>query len=130
MKKIITLSIIIIMTFALLPDRIMAGNSTSYTILVQKKSKEDSRHNQDLSPVGNRMPPRLLPILISQEGLSIPDVNNDEIILYEVIDQYGTYLATFTTEAEFISFIFMNEGSIEIRIYLDEYILQGYLSLQ
>lgn len=129
MKKVITLSIIIMMTFALLPEHIMAENSTSYTILVQKKPKEDSRHNQDLSPVGSRMPPRPLPILISQEGLSIPDINNDEITLYEVIDEYGTCLATFTTEAEFISFIFMNEGTIEIRFHLDEYILQGYLSL-
>lgn len=119
------------MNFTLFPDYLIAsGNSSTYNVLVQKKPKRDIGHNPQLDPEGSRMPPRRIPISISlSDGLSIPDIDKDEIELYEVLDENGMYLAMFTTEQEFISFIFTLKTTVEFRIYFEEYILQGYLNI-
>lgn len=118
------------MTFALFPDYVMAGDRSSYTILVQQKPKRDLGHNPQLDPEGSRIPSKRVPISISiSDGLSIPYFDKNEIDSFDVIDENGIYLASLTTEHEFVSFIFTLDKPVEIRINLNEYILQGYLNI-
>lgn len=118
------------MTFAIFPDYVIAGNRSSYTILVQRKPNGDLGHNTQLDPEGNRIPSRKFPVSISlSDGLSMPNFDKCEIDSFDIIDENGIYLASFSTEQEFVSFIFTLDKPVEIRINLKEYILQGYLNI-
>lgn len=70
----------------------------------------------------------LFSTISEEEGISIPSVNNDDILLYEVADTEGNTLVEFTDEYEFVSYVLSLNQNCEIIIHLDDYILVGFIS--
>lgn len=81
-------------------------------------------------PDGDRIPARPIIITISMEGgVSIPGINNEDVLSYSIYDENGGLLASFTDETEFAATILSWSGIMEIRIELPEYSLCGWLEL-
>lgn len=129
MKKQLPLFRIVIFLFAMLfPLVVKAGTiESTLTIVLQQESSDN---DDEKSEKGHRVPPRPIFCHISQsEGVQIADVNNSDIQSFEVYDENGQFINSFVDETEFISFIFMYTGIIEIKIKLSEYYLCGYIPL-
>lgn len=119
--------ILVMMTLLLSPETISGESNVSVTVCFQKK--HNGEHHGKHDEKGRRMPGRPLFSIISEEdGLCIPSVNNDDILLYEVADTEGNTLVEFTYEYEFVSYVLSLNQNCEIIIHLDDYILVGFIS--
>lgn len=99
------------------------------TILYKQISGEGEEpiYGDEIDPDGHRLPSRPLLCLIYQEGLQIEGVNCSEIFLYEVRDEYGMLIASYTSMQEFIYYVLTSSHTIEISLYIGNYILKGYV---
>lgn len=119
--------ILIMMTLLFLPESNSAKGNEQTTVCLNKQ--QHAKHDQVLDEKGHRMPGHSLFSTISEEeGISIPSVNNDDILLYEVADTEGNTLVEFTDEYEFVSYVLSLNQNCEIIIHLDDYILVGFIS--
>lgn len=119
----------IIVLFLLIPSWSNAARPGG--IIIFQVAPEPTLENEETPtiPPYHRIPPRPVECSISQEtGLSIPNVDNSEIILYEVYDEYETCIATFDPEDDFINFIYSYEGGVIIKIYTQDHVYSGYIS--
>lgn len=88
---------------------------------------EEPIYGDEIDPDGRRLPSRPLLCLISPEGLQIDGVDCSEIFLYEVRDEDGMLVASYTSMQEFIYYVLTNSHTIEIRLHIGNYILKGYV---
>ncbi len=105
-----------------------ATDDTTYELTLTE-AWDDPDYPIDPPPHKHRMPPKPIYCTITSDNIIISSTNADDIGTYEVFDIDGVCVAIFENEQDFISYIFSTSGTIEIRFHLDEYILQGYLSL-
>lgn len=126
--KTFSISVILkMMTLLFLTEPVFAGNNTPVEVCLIKQSQKEFPKKHDEK--GRRMPGRPLFSIISEEdGLCIPSVNNDDILLYEVADTEGNTLVEFTDEYEFVTYVLSLNQDCEIIIHLDDYILVGFIS--
>jgi len=119
---------ILIVSIAILSSQAQASadNAPTYTVCVSQSSEPDK---VDDGPVRQRMPSRPVICTISPDRVFIPSVNSDDILSYEVYDSEGSCMASFTSEADFIFFIYDTEGTVEIRIHVDGYVFHGFIDL-
>lgn len=78
--------------FTIFPWMVKAEAATLYGTVqkIPSPSEGSIDLDPDLNPEGNRTPSIKIPIVISGEnGLQIPNVDNADILLYEVIDNQG-----------------------------------------
>ena len=80
---------------------------------------------------GNRMPPRNVVCVISEDGVSLPLADGEEITLFEVYDANGAMLTSCVSEEDFLEFIFASQvsGVVEIRIHTAWRYFRGYINL-
>lgn len=120
--------ILIMMTLLFLPNPVSAESNTTVEVCLQKQPQKEIPLKNDND--GRRLPCRpIISIISVQEGISIPSVNNDDILLYEVADTEGNTLVEFTDEYEFVTYVLSLNQDCEIIIHLDDYILVGYISI-
>lgn len=103
-----------------------AQNNTMYVFNVSQNCEPEK---VDDDPPKHRSHTRSLICTISSNGVCIPTVLPDDIYLYEVNDSTGRCMASFTSEEDFISFIFSTHGIVEIKFFVDGAIFQGCVSL-
>jgi len=81
----------------------------------------------DPGPVKRRSGAKPLPCTITPEGVEIPGVSSNDILLYEVMSEGGECLATFVSEQEFITYINASKETLEIRLHINGFVLSGFL---
>lgn len=103
-----------------------ADNSMTYSISVTQSSEP---YYIDDGPVRHRTPARPIICTITPDSVNIPSVNTENIIAYDVFSPAGNCIASFTSEQDFISFIYDINGTFEIRIHIDGYVFHGFAQL-
>jgi DNA modification methylase len=66
---------------------------------------------------------------ITPDGVNIISLSSDDIYLFEVYDLYGNCIESFTSEHDFVDFVFSSSGEFVIRLYVDDYVLKGAIEL-
>lgn len=107
-------------------ERNAVEKSTTLYKQISNESEEPI-YGDEIDPDGHRIPSRPLLCLISHEGLQIDSVNCSEIFLYEVRDEDGMLIASYTSMQWFINHVLTSSYTIEIRLYIGNYILKGYV---
>lgn len=107
-------------------ERNAVEKSTTLYKQISNESEEPI-YGDEIDPDGHRLPSRPLLCLINQEGLQIDGVNCSEIFLYEVIDEDGMLITSYTSMQGFINHVLTSVQTIEIRLYIGNYILKGYV---
>lgn len=121
------LLLIFLITFTS-PIAVTADNKDKVTIPVKKTTP--IKHDPDKERDGDRAPARPIIISISAEyGVSIPAVDKDNVLSYSIYDEDGMLLASFTDDMEFATALLSSNGTLEIRIHLDDYTLCGWIEL-
>lgn len=65
---------------------------------------------------------------ITYESISVENVPTESILLYEVYAEEGSCLAEFSSESDFIDYVYASDSDVlEIRLHLEGYVLRGYL---
>lgn len=121
-KLLVTLFVTFIMLIS--STHTYAENSVTYFINLIQCSEPD--YIDDV-PVRHRTAPRPIICAITPSGVNIPSVNTQDIIAYDVCSPAGDCIASFTSEQDFISFIYSINGIFEIRIHLESHLLRGYI---
>ena len=103
-----------------------ADSPTIYSVSVTQSSEP---YYIDDGPVRHRTPPKSIVCTITPYGVNIPSVNVEDIIAYDVFTPVGDCIASFTSEQDFISFIYGINGTFEIRIHIDGYVFHGFTQL-
>ncbi len=110
---------------ALIPATSYATRETSHNIMMQEKPVYIP--DQPLDPDGRRSAPKPIICTISTHGIYIAGYDTSLINLFEVRDENGEVMAAFGTEQDFLTYFFNSNDVSEIRLYIDDSFLQGYL---
>lgn len=110
----------------LFPNSMNAGNNTTYTVSMRKQS----RHNKGLDKEGLRTPPMPIYCVISQtDGVNFIGLSED-IISYEIWDITSEInFASFSEEAEFLDYLFLQVGDFQIKLETENYYVLGYIKM-
>lgn len=100
-----------------------ADSALTYSVSVTQSPEP---YYIDDGQVRHRTPSRPIICTITPDGVNIPSVNTEDIITYDVFSSGGDCIASFTSEQDFISFLFSIKGTFEIRIHIDGYVFHGY----
>lgn len=131
MNRLITIPIIaMLMVYVTFPSRVMAMNETTYTISMQKSSKEQPSHNKRLDDEGRRSSPApIFCILNHTSGIEVMGLSED-IIGYEIWDVASEIkLTSFSEEAEFLDFLFLQVDNFQIKLETENYFVSGYIKM-
>lgn len=109
-----------------LGERNAVEKSTTLYKQISNESEEPI-YGDEIDPDGRRLPARPLLCFISPGGLQIDSVDCSEIFLYEVIDEGGMFITSYTSMQGFINHVLTSTHTIEIRLYIGNYILKGYV---
>ncbi|MDE5877059.1 MAG: hypothetical protein K2H47_06150 [Muribaculaceae bacterium] len=129
MKKKLTF-LLILFSFFLLPSK--AENDSGYYVigLFQSSNSDPEKLKYETPKKGDRLPSRPIECYLSlTEGVVIPTVDIPEIISYEIYDLSEACIGIFSEADDFVSFLFSQSGSFEVRFTTDEYIFVGYITL-
>lgn len=95
-----------------------------------KSSNEQGEPLPDIPPIGQRSGQFSIIVSINYaEGIAIPEIDKNEILSYEAYDENGDRLGVFYDNIEFTHFVLSLNGTIELRIELEDYWLCGYINL-
>lgn len=99
------------------------------TVNLTPVGKDEIKDPEYFKPMPNKRRSGAKPILcvISDQGLYIPGVASEDIILYEVYSEEGEILASFLSQSEFISYTSSYDKTLVICLHLQDYVLQGVL---
>lgn len=100
-----------------------AENSNSKTFPLKKERREKTELPPD--PWNHRMPSAPVMCIISENGIFIDGVGY-HFNLYEVYDEDGTCLISSSSEEDFITFIFIVDENVEVRLYTDNFVFYGW----
>ncbi len=132
MKKlaITIMCLLLAVNFAALETKASQNDETQVVILLQKQTPPDEPvYPDDLDPEGRRLPSKPIMCIISPDGILIDGIDNADILLYEAYDELGSALVSTSSEYEFVKFVLSSSETIEIHLYLQDYILCGYLEI-
>lgn len=107
-----------------LPGMAFAKNTTSKSIPVKREKRQETEIRID--PWGHRTPSAPIICTVSETHLTIAGIDNSQFSYFEAYDVDGILIASFFTEAEFISFLLQSDEEIELRIYTDDYVFSGW----
>ena len=63
------------------------------------------------------------------DGVYVPGVSKEEIYLFEIFAEGHSLIGSFADEDDFIMSLFSMNGTYEIKIYLNDYVLRGWVYL-
>lgn len=125
MKRPIILVLLISCLLTMTNQFASAKNETAKTVPLKMEKYEETRLPPDRH--GRRAPSAPVICTIDPTGISIAGIDTTSISLYEVYDADGELLAAYSTEADFISYIFQIQEEVEIRFHTADAILSGWL---
>lgn len=106
--------------------------SFAETTIVQvpfTKGYEERPEKDPTNPDGNRIPQRPIIVSMSEEGIDIPSIEDEDILSYSVYTQEGELLYITSDDSQFVSFLFIQSGVFEICISTIGYNLYGWVHL-
>lgn len=113
-----------VLTTLLLPGMVSAEKSKTKTVPVKKEKREETELPPD--SWSKRMPSAPVMCVISENGITIEGVDSGEITSYEVYDEDGSCVASYSSERDFISFLYNTDMDVELRLYADGYVYSGW----
>ncbi len=130
MKKILTL---LILVGLLNVTRTFAEMKVSCTVNVENVSPDTLDCGNNPRPTDprreSRIPARPVQCNISVEnGVSFIGFNY-EISAFEIYDCYGSCIASFNEERDFVETLFNLTGDFEVRFHTDGHLLRGFVTL-
>lgn len=131
MKRFLTIPFIaMLMACFLFPNSVMAGNQTTYSVPVKKKQKNGDVVDMKVDEGGRRSPSMPLCCTISKtDGVNITGLSED-IIIYEVRDVSNeTTLVSFTSESDFLDYLFLQTGDFQLYFETENYQVAGYITI-
>lgn len=131
MKRFMTIPFIaMLMACFLFPNSVMAGNQKTYTVPVKKKQKYSDDVGTRTEEEGRRSPSMPLCCTISKtDGVNITGLSED-IIIYEVRDVSNeATLMSFTSESDFLDYLFLQTGDFQLYFETENYQVAGYITI-
>lgn len=107
---------------------LLCNGETTESFIVYLSGDPDPT-DMDQRPTRKRSGGQRLPCEITLNGISISGIDTSGISLYEVLDIDGITLASFETEQDFLTYLFTLEETVGIRLYLDGFVLSGFLNI-
>lgn len=107
---------------------LLCNGETTESFIVYLSGDPDPT-DMDQRPTRKRSGGQRLPCEITLNGISISGIDTSGISLYEVLDIDGITLASFETEQNFLTYLFTLEETVGIRLYLDGFVLSGFLNI-
>ncbi len=128
-KKLIPL--LIFLLFLFLPVKADITNPVCCVVTLTQNANPDSgERNEKDSRHYRRLPSRSIECTISTtDGVIIPGVDTSDILSYEIYDVEGICIGIFSDADDFVSYLFSQNGSFEVRFTTDEYIFLGYIDI-
>lgn len=106
-----------------------AATGTTYTVAMKKVVAEVPDDIEE-SDYGHRSAPMPTECVIdATSGITFTDAETPEFVIYEICDNTGMTVASFTEEESFISTLFSLSGEYQLRLVCDDYIYQGWVIL-
>lgn len=124
MKRIFLILLTGILSVLLLSGVALAEKSKTKTVPVKKEKHEETELPPD--SWSKRMPSAPVMCVISENGITIDGADTNEITLYEVYDDSGYCLVSYSSERDFISFLYNTDMDVELRLYADGYVYSGW----
>lgn len=131
MKRIRQLLLIIsVFISTVMPMSVIADDGGTYEVPTKKLNDPEPSNDPPKGIIPNRLPSSPVIITITDgEGVSIPGVDNDDVISFSIYNEDGMLIAMYDDDMDFASAVFSMTGVIEIRIALDGYSLCGWMEL-
>ena len=130
MKKKLTFLFIIFLSLFLSLKAEITNPVCCVVTLTQNYNSESGTENDDYFRQYRRLPSRPIKCTISlTDGVIIPGVNTSDIISYQIYDVSGIFIGMFSESDDFVSFLFSQNGTFEVRFTTEDYIYIGYVSL-
>ena len=130
MKKKLTFLFIIFLSLFLSLKAEITNPVCCVVTLTQNYNSESGTENDDYFRQYRRLPSRHIDCTISTtEGVIIPGVNSSDLLSYAIYDESGVCMVIFSEADDFVSFLFSQSGSFEIRFATEDYIYAGYVIL-
>ena len=130
MKKKLTFLFIIFLSLFMSLKAEITNPVCCVVTLTQNYNSESGTENDDYFRQYRRLPSRPIKCTISlTDGVIIPGVNTSNIISYQIYDVSGIFIGMFSESDDFVSFLFSQNGTFEVRFTTEDYIYIGYVSL-
>lgn len=117
---------LLISIIAMLLSAIVAYANDDYVVSL---SKDYDPFVTSGTTTRHRSPSKPVTCTITPLGVTILNPSSDDIYLFEVCDSYGNCIESFTSEQDFVKFIFQSSGEFVIRLYVDDYVFRGVIEL-
>lgn len=131
MKKLLSVSLILSGMSMLSQAFPIYAQSSEIPITLYKEWNTQSIREIDPDKINHRKPPRPIHSTISTSRIEIPSISSDDIISFDICyDSTGDLIASYTSEEDFISSIYNMSENVEIRIYVNDYVLRGWLKFK
>lgn len=126
MKKITILFATLLVLFTSLVA--IAMNDDGITITLTEL-KQDPPIYADEPGQPHRSCPSLVLCTMTTKSISISGIDISEVYSFDVLNSDGLLIAKFSTESDFLDFIFSNRGYFEIRLLSAQYTLSGWIEI-
>ncbi len=133
MKKLIRI-VALLSALIVVPMEFFAAESDQKVVVKTYKSTPPKDTPPDVEvddfTEGCRMPQN--PVFVSidrSDGVYVPGVSKEEIYLFEIFAEGHSLIGSFADEDDFIMSLFSMNGTYEIKIYLNDYVLRGWVYL-
>lgn len=90
-----------------------------------KKDPKPGKIEDD--PTKRRLPSAPVYCTITPQGITLSQVEINDVLTFEAFDNQGNCVSSFTTEPDFVSFLFSTTGIAKISFVLEDYTLSGCL---
>lgn len=127
-KSSITL-LITLMLFALCTIEVSNASTTSSSTIIRliKQPAPINKPVDDADSDGKRAPSRPISCIISEyDGITLEGFD-EELLSYEIWINSDILVNSFTSENEFINYLFSHPGEYQIQLKSENYILIGYI---
>ena len=123
-KLVILITIVLASLFA-----VQATNYTTYTFNLFKFYNNQTEHKKGTDNGGRRTPPMPIPCTVSEtEGITA-DIDETDIIAYEIWDAEGTGCeASYGENSDAATYLLSIPGEYQLRIVTSEYTYIGYIT--
>lgn len=130
MKILKFMMVAIMMLWLALPSQAVADQSVTVSMTKSTTNKKEGPEYPEKNDRGRRQPAMSIECVIdATAGIEFAYGETPEFVIYEICDNTGMTVASFTEEESFISTLFSLSGEYQLRLVCDDYIYQGWVIL-
>ena len=106
----------------------IAMNDITIALTLSEIEQNDPIFSDD-TPIGNRSGQSKVLCTMTPNNISISGMDINDVYSFDVLDSDGLLIAKFSTESDFLDFIFTTRGYFEIRLLSAQYTLSGWIEI-